>query len=310
MKKKLILFLIFLNLIYFKFNFVNAINDNKIVLKVENEIITRFEIKNKILGSLILANQEINQENINKLKKQAVESLIQHKIKVIELSNYDFKIDEKKIYSYLNNISSNNISGLKKQFLNNNLDFELFMDEIRIQFKWQKLIYQIFSKKIEIDENLIDKKLSEIVKNNLNIEEFRLSEIEISLINQELDKKNISEIKEEIKKEGFETTALKYSISTSSASKGDLGWINANSLSKEIYDTISNLKVGGVTEAIKQQNSIIFLKLVDKRNSKPEKIDIAQLKENLINQKKNELFNLYSRSYISKLKNTSLIEYK
>ena len=310
MKKKLILFLIFLNFIYFKFNFVNAINDNKIVLKVENEIITRFEIKNKILGSLILANQEINQENINKLKKQAVESLIQHKIKVIELSNYDFKIDEKKIYSYLNNISSNNISGLKQQFLNNNLDFELFMDEIRIQFKWQKLIYQIFSKKIEIDENLIDKKLSEIVKNNLNIEEFRLSEIEISLINQELDKKNISEIKEEIKKEGFGTTALKYSISTSSTSKGDLGWINANSLSKEIYDKISNLKVGGVTEAIKQQNSIIFLKLVDKRNSKPEKIDIAQLKENLINQKKNELFNLYSRSYISKLKNTSFIEYK
>ena len=310
MKKKLIFFVIFLNLIYFKFNFVNAINDNKIVLKVENEIITRFEIKNKILGSLILANQEINQENINKLKKQAVESLIQHKIKVIELSNYDFKIDEKKIYSYLNNISSNNISGLKQQFLNNNLDFELFMDEIRIQFKWQKLIYQIFSKKIEIDENLIDKKLSEIVKNNLNIEEFRLSEIEISLINQELDKKNISEIKEEIKKEGFGTTALKYSISTSSTSKGDLGWINANSLSKEIYDKISNLKVGGVTEAIKQQNSIIFLKLVDKRNSKPEKIDIAQLKENLINQKKNELFNLYSRSYISKLKNTSFIEYK
>ena len=30
------------------------------------------------------------------------------------------------------------------------------MDDIRIQFNWQKLIYQIFSKKIEIDENWIE----------------------------------------------------------------------------------------------------------------------------------------------------------
>ena len=34
------------------------------------------------------------------------------------------------------------------------------------------------------------------------------------------------------------------------------------------------------------------------------------LKKDLIDQKKNELFNLYSRSHLSKLKNTSLIEYK
>ena len=49
----------------------NAIT-NKIVLKVENEIITNYEVKNKILTSLVLAGDEITQENINKLKKQAL----------------------------------------------------------------------------------------------------------------------------------------------------------------------------------------------------------------------------------------------
>ena len=38
--------------------------ENKIVLKVENEIISNYEVKNKILSSLILNNQEINQKNI------------------------------------------------------------------------------------------------------------------------------------------------------------------------------------------------------------------------------------------------------
>ena len=63
--------------IYLNFLFIpsNAIT-NKIILKVENEIITNYEVKNKILTSLVLAGDEITQENIDKLKKQALESII------------------------------------------------------------------------------------------------------------------------------------------------------------------------------------------------------------------------------------------
>ena len=44
--------------------------ESKIIVKVENEIVTNFEIKNKILSSLIISNEEINQNNINKYKKK------------------------------------------------------------------------------------------------------------------------------------------------------------------------------------------------------------------------------------------------
>ena len=36
--------------------------ENQIIVKVENKIITNFELKNKILSSLILRNLEINQK--------------------------------------------------------------------------------------------------------------------------------------------------------------------------------------------------------------------------------------------------------
>ena len=39
-------------------------------------------------------------------------------------------------------------------------------------------------------------------------------------------------------------------------------------------------------------------------------ISKTQIKKDLINKKKSELFNLYSKSHLSKLKNTSLIEYR
>ena len=61
----------------------NAKFKNNIIVKIENEIITNFEIKNKILSTLILSNQEINQKNINNIKSKALDSLIQLKLKKI-----------------------------------------------------------------------------------------------------------------------------------------------------------------------------------------------------------------------------------
>lgn len=300
----------YLSILFFLQNTLMAKIENNIVLKIENEIISNYEVKNKILSSLMLNGQEINQKNINNAKKQALNALILFKLKKIELSKYNFKNDPKQISDYLNLISSNDIEKFKERFKRNNLDYELFIEEIETQFKWQKFIYQVYSNKIEIDENSINLEVKNLAKNQKKIEEFRISEIEVILNNNDRDKEIISEIERNIKSEGFELTATKYSISLSSEKKGDLGWINSKSLSPKIYSIVSKMEIGEISEPILSQNSLLFLKILDKRLSEPRKIDLVKLKEDLINNKKNELFNLYSRSHLSKLKNTSLIEYK
>ncbi len=143
-----------------------------------------------------------------------------------------------------------------------------------------------------------------------DIEEFKISEIEVLSNNDQTDEELIIKVQEQIKNEGFEETALKISTSSTSSNKGSLGWINGKSLSTSIYTLMSKLEIGEMSKPIKGQGNILFLKLNDKRTSKSMDIDRLKLKQNLIDQKKNELFNLYSRSHLSKLKNTSLIEYK
>ena len=69
------------------------------------------------------------------------------------------------------------------------------------------------------------------------------------------------------------------------------------------------MKIGEISKPLKIQNNLLILKLNDKKSSKTGDINIKELKKKLISQKKNELFNLHSRSYLSKLKNTTLIEY-
>ena len=308
--RKLYLFLLLILINFFNNEQLSAKLENNIVLKVENEIITKYEIKNKILSSLLLSGQEINQENIDRYKKSTLENLIQLKLMKIELSKYDLKDSPDKLNSYLKTLSSNNIVSLKKKFLDNKLDYDLFLDEIKIKLKWQDLIYLIYSKKIELDERSIDIELQEIIQNRSEIDQYKLSEIEILSTGDETDSENIKNISDQIKLEGFEAVAVKFSISESSNNKGELGWINGNVLSKQIYGIVSNMKLGEVSKPIIQQNSIIFLKLNDKRSAKLKKLDKMKLRKDLIVQKKNELFNLYSRSHLSKLKNTSLIEYR
>ena len=308
MNKNIIIFIFFL-VINFK-NILLANIQNKIIIKVENEIITNYEIKNKILVSLFLAGDEDNKKNIDNLKKQALESLIQYKLKKIELTKYDIKENSNKINAYLNSISSNDTIKLKKNFKDKNLNYELFIDEIKTQFKWQDLIYKIYSKKILIDEKSLKQELENYINSNSELTEYKLSEIELLSKNNRFDNKILSEIENRIKDEGFENSALKYSDSSSSSSKGDLGWVNSKSLNEEIFKIVSKMKIGEVSKPIKKQNSILYLKLDNIRTSKIENLNLEELRDKLINQKTNELFNLYSRSHLSKLRSTSLIEYK
>ena len=82
---------IFFNIIFFfNFTFVYGI-ETKIIAMVNNEPITTYELKNKIITTLVLSNQNINQEIIDRSKRAAMNSLINYKL-VNEL--YVFKNDK------------------------------------------------------------------------------------------------------------------------------------------------------------------------------------------------------------------------
>ncbi|MDC0619355.1 peptidylprolyl isomerase [Pelagibacteraceae bacterium] len=308
MKKCIIIFFFIAS--FFLQNNLSAKVENKIILKVENKIITNFEIKNKILRTLIIANVEINQKNINDLKQRALEFLIQNKLQEIELSKHNFTSDKSKINEYIESVTSSNLNDLKKKFNNNKIDYQLFLQEIETQLKWQKLIYQIYSSKIEIDEKLIEEELKILISKKSTVEDFRLSEIVISYDNSQNDKDKIKKIEKLIKETSFENVVFKFSNSSTSSNKGDLGWVNSKSLSNKIYTIVDKMKINDVSKPILRQNNILFLKLLDKKTSKTNNDNIVQLKKNLVDQKKNDLFDLYSRSHLSKLRNTSIIEYK
>ena len=301
-------FYLYFLLSIFLFGTAQSDVQNSIVVKVGNEVITNYDVKSKILSTLLISNLEVNQKNIDRIKSQTLENLINLRIKQIHLKKYNLKIDKQRINMYLKQLSTKNQSDLIKEFSLYKLDYDHLNDEAETELKWQQFIYNKFSNKIEISDQTISNEVNKILKSKSKIKEFNLSEIEIFYDNNSKDNK-ISETLDEIKKIGFEKAASTLSIASSSSKKGNLGWINSNALSKNISDIVSNLKPGEISNPIIRANSILFLKLNEERFASNDNIDSQNLRVNLIKQKKNEIFSLYSNSFLSKLKNDYLIEY-
>ena len=302
-------------ILYFliQFSYLHSAIQENIVAKVEDQIISSYELRNKIKTILFLSNQQLNQNNINLTKNEAMRALINFKLKKKETKNLKNTSNlNNRLNGYLDNVAKNyntNKQGLKKKFIDNALDFDLFIDEIKTEFIWQRLIYNLYKNKLTLNDEEVDQELNNFIQNQKNIEEYKLSEIEVASNNEINDREKIEEIKYQIKSIGFENTAIKFSTTSSALNGGDIGWISAKSLSNEILNILKVMKSGEISKPIIRSNTILFLKLIDKKIINVKDIDLNQVKQNIINAKKDELLNLFSTSHLSKIKNNAYITY-
>ena len=157
----------------FKIPTISASTQTKIIANVGNQIVSSYELKNKVNTILFLSNQKINQININNVKNQALIALVNSKLKKIEIKNYRIPIEKNEnVNKFLSRSSSRfntDENGLKKLFEENNIDFDLYLDEIMIDLAWQKLIFSLYNDKIVLDENEINNELNKIIKEKRKI---------------------------------------------------------------------------------------------------------------------------------------------
>jgi len=258
-----------------------ALSDVFIIAKVNQEIITNIDVdfERKYLVSL---NPNLNKLDNKRITEYAKNSLINEKIKKIEIEkNFEIKPNETLLSNVIADIySSIGISSLSEfegYLSQNEVDIKRVKEKIAIEIAWNDLIVRIFNNDIEIDQDLMSKELEKIVEKK--VENLLLSEIIFSINEKKELELKYESIKQSIKEIGFEETARIYSLSDSKKSGGKLGWIYKNQLSKEIKDVIDNINIGDFTKPIVTSGGFLILKLND---AKIESIKIdkdAQLKK-------------------------------
>ena len=238
--------------------------ENKILIKVNNEIITSIDVNSEI-NYLIALNKKI--ENLNKEKKYniAKNSLIREKIKKIELLNYIKKIEvEEKISdeilksTYLR-LGINSKEEFLKYIKNYNINIKTIVEKVSIEILWNQLIVSKFSDQIKIDKEQLKNKV--LMRDNKKIKKYLLSEILFNVSNNNELQTKLDKIKTSITELGFENTAAIYSTSDSSKIGGKLDWINESVLSKKIRGELNGISIGGLTNPIVTPGGFLLLKI-------------------------------------------------
>ena len=282
-----------------------------IVAKINQEIITNIDLdfEKRYLVSL---NPNLKKLDNNRITEYAKDSLINEKIKKIEIEkNFEIIANETLLLKVITDIYTGiGISSLKEfeSYLSqNDVDIQRVKEKISIEIAWNDLIVKVFANEVEIDQNLISKEIEKF--DEKKIDNFLLSEIIFTINEKKELQLKYESIKQSIKEIGFEETARIYSLSDSKKSGGNLGWIYKNQLTKEIREALDEINIGDFTRPIVTSGGFLILKLNDIKTENVKINKEAQLKK-MIEFERERQFTRFSTLFYKRIYNNSIIDEK
>ena len=274
--------------------------NNSIIISVGNLPITRLDLIKEMTLISILTKNKINNSNKETIKSIAVQSLIKRKVKEIEIKKFGIDTYNKKdLDRMILNASINagtDKNGLRNIIEENNLNFENVKKRFEIDLKWNTLIFQLYKNKVVLNTSEIENKISSEIQKAQSKKLFLLSEIEVN--QSEKNHIILKNIFDNIKNEGFENTAKKFSISKSAEYGGNIGWVDQKDLSKNIYENIVSLKTDQISKPIYFDNTIVIIKKVGEKVFEK---DINKIKDKVVRMEKEKKLQMFSKAHFANL---------
>ena len=162
MLKQKLVFLIISIISFFPINLFST--ENKILLKIDNEIITSVDVLNEI-NFISTVNKNTDKISKEELYKISLNSLIKEKIKKIEILRSYKSIEVEQTFmkelisSSYKKLGFKDLESFRIYLDKNSISFENFKNKIAIDSLWNEIIFFKFQKKIKIDKNNLRKQI-------------------------------------------------------------------------------------------------------------------------------------------------------
>ncbi len=276
----------------------------KIISKINNEIITNIDLEHQITYLLITNSglKDLDKKDLIELSKNSLINEILKKKEIDKFLSINEKssLGEKLVKQNYISLGFENKSDYKSFLEKKGISLELVKSKLIIEQLWNTLIYEKFKEKVKINENEIKKKMKIYKNQKKKLYDFSLSEILFTF------DVSFNEVNEFIKKYGFKSAAVKFSISDTSSKGGEIGWVKLTNLSQEFQEKIYSLKIGEYTEPIKIPSGNLILKLNSKKEIK-DQFDLDKETKKQIIFEQNRQLNSFSLNYFNKLKQNAVI---
>jgi 3-phenylpropionate/cinnamic acid dioxygenase small subunit len=196
--KKTFILIIF---IFFFYNSQSKSVTNNVIVTIDNSIITELDLKKEIEFIKFINKSEI-EDNLERIRRNTIENLIDRKIKQIEIDNAKIEITEKEIenytYNYLVNYKIND-EILKTFYKAKQIENNYLKNLIIVEIGWEKLIRKIYVNRVNVNLTEINEEIKKTSKNSEDREKIKNQIISLE-INKVLNKYSTSHLEKSKKK--------------------------------------------------------------------------------------------------------------
>lgn len=234
---------------------------------------------------LSLGGAEPTPEQVQQLTSQALDQLIDEKLKLQEAAEYEVEVSDSDINDSLERLARQ--SGLTREGLTNTImqagiNPTSLEDQTRADIAWQRIMNGLYGSRIRISDNQIQDQLNRL-ETAAEKDQYLLSEI--FLFAPEIEMRDDAmtaaiSIRDQITAGApFELAAQRFSSAPTAATGGDMGWVTIEDLDEARATEIAAMSGPGLTAPIQVEDGVYIMLMKNKREpvEKSVRLDITRL---------------------------------
>ena len=242
-----------------------------LIVSVDSEAVTTYDLSERIKIVLKSLNLEDNIKNRDSVRDRVLELLILEKIKKIESQKFNIVISDEELEQFIAKLYDFPVDEYEKFkiFLEQqNIDIDVIKEQLKAELMWKKFTRQKFSSKITINKSEVDTLASNLM-NKVGKVEYNYSEILFKNVIEndwENTKKRMNKVLSLLEsKSSFDLIAKNFDENISTTNLEKNRWVLEDNLDENLKNVLDKLDVGEVKSEIKIKNGYKILKLNQKR---------------------------------------------
>ncbi|WP_292092003.1 peptidylprolyl isomerase [Brevundimonas sp.] len=257
-----------------------------IVATVNDQIITGFDLRQRMLLLIAQTQVQPTQENLPSIQQEALNRLIDERLQTQELVRFEVPVTDADVdadiaamareagttpETYLGFLEQ---GGIRPQTLR---------DQLRTEIGWQQLVGGRFSSRARVSRNQVEQAMRQLTEAAAK-PQYLIGEIYIEASRvggmQEAMNGATQLVQQMVQGAPFQAVARQFSAAPSAVRGGDAGWVVQGAVQPALQQALDTLEVGQLSNAIPVEGGVYIIYMRDKRSGAS--TSLVQMKQIMI----------------------------
>ncbi|WP_253189155.1 peptidylprolyl isomerase [Brevundimonas sp. LM2] len=258
-----------------------------IVATVNDQIVTGFDLRQRMLTTIAMSQVEPTEENIPAIQQQALQALIEERLQSAEIAKYEtLKISDADVDEEIARMAqeAGTTPEAYVQFLaGGGIRPETLREQLRTEIGWRELVGGRFNSRSRVSRAQVQQAVRQVTEaaskpqyliGEIYIEAARVGGQQQALAGAE------QLVQQMVQGAPFQAVARQFSAAPTAARGGDAGWVVQGTVQPELQTALEALEVGQLSRPIPVSGGVYIVYMRDKRSGAA--INLVNLKQAMV----------------------------